>query len=285
VKFLLAHTYFRKTTNFVLCWRWHFHFCFPSVLFCMSAKVIISSSDPIAGPSTYPYVSLSYILAMYLLAGLSVLLSVVLNTGFFTTSIPFITVMSITSLFSFTGLIMSNMNRARGTKNRSKFVSVFSLIMSAMIIQGAAMVIIRVVQLKIEAGRLSSLLFYYIPLCLISQLLIMISGIILLTFKASQEYTNCPKLAMSPKLLIGIPGLIGALCAAIRLFLRREPEISLGLYYLQVICVSLISLGIVLGVVFAFIEHKYRNKSAANSVSQSVIVSSIESDLSGRHPA
>ena len=201
------------------------------------------------------------------------MLSVILRGAIFKSIAGFNAMMSVTFFISLTGLIMSKMNRAYGTMNKSKFVSFFALIMSAMIVQAAGVATVIAGEYKAKYGRNSSEIFYYIPLfcSVVSQILVLVASIILLTFTASREYKNCPKLALTSKLLMGIAGIIATLCAGSRQFLLKEGYLDtfFALYYVQMTCVSLISLGIVLGVVFAIIENR-RNESNL-PVSQSFI--------------
>lgn len=228
----------------------------------MSAKIYYISADPVIGASP-SNVSVPFISAMYILAGISMLLAILLRTILFTESLlGFHVLMALTFVLSLTGLIMSKMRHALGTINRSKFVSYFALIMSAMLFQlvGIAVFLASVYKAR-RLGKDTQDAMQWISLVcsIVSQILVLSAGIVLLNFTSSREYTNSPKFPLVSKLMIGIAGIIAPICGGIRPFLtggQSMMKIFFAMYYIQITCASLVGLGIVLGIVLATLQYQ-----------------------------
>jgi hypothetical protein len=226
-----------------------------------STRVIyISNSEPV---SLLPSrdVSVPFIGSLYILAGVSLLFAVILRTALFPSLAGLNAFISVTFALTLAGLIMSKMRKSSGTINRSKFVAFFAVLMTATLLQAIGVVAVIVGQYKAKNGRKPSEVFKYIPLvcaCLFQGLTV-VSSIILSTMTSCRDNANCPKFALPSKLLIAIGGILAPVCGGVRIILTMNNEITgiyWTMYYIQIASVSLIGLGILVGIIMAIINHR-----------------------------
>jgi hypothetical protein len=223
-------------------------------------------------------VSSGYIGALYSLIGFTMLFDSIGRVLLDPRGI--IAMLVITFLTSLSGLIMSSLAQARGTRNKSKITAVFSCIMSAMIFQAAGIVLankaityygyvntgLAIASLACQAVRL---------------ILVLTTGIIIITMTTRRDNPECPRLSMPAKLLVGIPSIISPLCTTGFLILighvsRGASELLgtlLVFYYIQIACTVLVGLGTILGIVLGLIHHQRRRPQPQdNDAFQSVVV-------------
>ena len=246
-------------TNYFSCKRSCIIFFLVS--FMSSTRVIyISNSEPAMLLSSRD-ASLPFIGSLYILAGLSLLFAVILRTALFRSLAGLNAFTSVTFALTLAGLIMAKMRKSSGTINRSKFVVFFAVLMTATLFQVIGVVAVIVGQDKARNGRNSSEVFKYSPLvsaCLF-QGLVVVSSIILITMTSCRDTASSPKFALPSKLLMGIGGIIASICGVVRIILLMNNEITgiyWTMYYIQVACVSLIGLGIIVGIIISIINHK-----------------------------